>query len=84
MTASEKKICYRCGKERIVLKVSEEKMGNSVIETTEYVCIDKQCEATQKKDNRNQINRREQMEKRKKDLIITRRLAAQSKKDKDK
>lgn len=82
MKVSEKKICYRCGKERIVLKVWQEKMGNSVIETTEYVCIDKKCEAAQKKDNKNQINRRVQMEKRKKDLIINRRIAAQNKKNK--
>jgi len=37
--------CYRCGKERIVSKVWKEKVGNSIVETTEKVCPDKECQS---------------------------------------
>jgi hypothetical protein len=37
-------ICVRCGKQRIVLSVKEEKIGNSVISTTETVCPDPECQ----------------------------------------
>jgi len=36
--------CIRCGKERIVSKTSKEKMGNSVIITTQTVCPDPACQ----------------------------------------
>lgn len=73
MQEHNKNTCYRCGKERIISKVWKEKMGNSIIETTEFVCADKKCEATQKKEIRNQRNRRLQMEKRKKNSLRNQR-----------
>lgn len=79
MKKPEKKICCRCGKERIISKVWQEKVGNSVIETTEFICIDKKCEAEQKKEVRNQKNRRSQMEKRKKEFMEKRKIAAHNK-----
>jgi len=80
MQKPEKKTCYRCGKERVVSKTWKEKVGNSIVETTEYVCTDEKCEATQKKDLRNQKNKRLQMEKRKRDSLRDRKkLAAHNK-----
>lgn len=37
-------ICVRCGKPRIVLSVKEEKVGNSIITTTETICPDPECQ----------------------------------------
>jgi hypothetical protein len=37
-------VCVRCGKQRIVLSVKEEKIGNSIISTTETVCPDPDCQ----------------------------------------
>jgi hypothetical protein len=37
-------VCVRCGKPRIVLSVKEEKVGNSIITTTETICPDPECQ----------------------------------------
>ena len=37
-------VCVRCGKQRIVLSVKEEKVGNSTISTTETICPDPECQ----------------------------------------
>ncbi len=37
-------VCVRCGKQRIVLSVEEETIGNSVVVTTETVCPDPDCQ----------------------------------------
>jgi len=37
-------VCVRCGKQRIVLSVKEEKIGNSVISTMETICPDPECQ----------------------------------------
>jgi len=37
-------VCVRCGKQRIILSVAEEKIGNSVIITTEATCPDLDCQ----------------------------------------
>jgi hypothetical protein len=37
-------VCVRCGKQRIVLSVKEEKIGNSTISTTETICPDPECQ----------------------------------------
>lgn len=36
--------CLRCGKERIVFKVYEEKVGYSTVTTKEMVCPDNDCQ----------------------------------------
>ncbi|HKB88372.1 MAG TPA: hypothetical protein VKC53_01845 [Patescibacteria group bacterium] len=37
-------VCVRCGKARIVLSTNEEKIGNSIIVTTETICPDPDCQ----------------------------------------
>lgn len=43
--------CTRCGKERIVSKVWKEKIGTSVVITTEKVCPDAECQKIVLKEN---------------------------------
>ena len=44
MNIANTTICVRCGKQRIVLSVNEEKVGTSVITTTETICPDPECQ----------------------------------------
>jgi len=44
MDTNNTTVCVRCGKQRIVLSVKEEKIGNSVITTTETICPDPECQ----------------------------------------
>ena len=37
-------VCVRCGKQRVVLSVNEELVGNSTIITTETICPDPDCQ----------------------------------------
>jgi len=37
-------ICFRCGKQRIVLSTTNEKVGNSNIVTKETICPDPECQ----------------------------------------
>ncbi len=47
-------LCIRCGSQRIVLKTSKEKMGNSVITTVETVCPDAECQKKVDQENKRQ------------------------------
>lgn len=67
-----KNICYRCGKERIVVRVWVEKSENSTIENTETACPDKKCQEASERDITKQRNKRLQMEKRKRESIRNR------------
>ncbi len=49
-----KNLCSRCGKERIFVKTWEEKIGYSVITTTETACPDEECQKQVEKTNKNQ------------------------------
>jgi hypothetical protein len=49
-----KNLCSRCGTERIVVKVWEEKLGNSIIVNTETACPDKACQKEVEKENKKQ------------------------------
>ena len=44
MNTDNTSVCVRCGKQRIVLSVKEETIGNSVISTTETICPDPDCQ----------------------------------------
>lgn len=57
--------CTRCGKERIVVKTWREKIGYSVVTTTETACPDKECQKIVYKSNQDQKkqNRRLQVKK---------------------
>lgn len=46
--------CVRCGKERIVLKTWNEKMGESIIINTKTICPDPDCQRLVNKDNKKQ------------------------------
>ncbi len=71
-----KNICFRCGKERIVSKVYEERVGISTVVTTEMICPDKLCQAANDKDIRKQKNKRIEREERKKESLKARRRHA--------
>lgn len=65
MQKSYKNICYRCGRERIVLRVWVEKLENSTIENKETACPDKECQEATEQDITRQRNKRLLLEKRK-------------------
>jgi hypothetical protein len=44
MSKTNQSVCVRCGKARIVLSVSEETIGTSVVTTTMTVCPDPECQ----------------------------------------
>lgn len=75
MQQSYKNLCYRCGKERIITKKWKETIWNSVIENTESVCPDKECQATVERDMRKLKTKRLEMEKRKRESAKNRRGA---------
>ena len=66
--------CYRCGRERIVVKVWKEKVENSVIENTESVCPDKSCQEVVDQEIRRQRNKRFQTENKRKELLRNRKI----------
>ena len=68
-----KNVCYRCGKERVVTKIWKERMGNSIVENTETMCPDKECQKTINQDIRKQKTKRLQMEKRKEESLRKRK-----------
>ncbi|NMB83947.1 hypothetical protein GYA28_01525 [Candidatus Roizmanbacteria bacterium] len=74
-----KNICYRCGRERIVVKTWKEKIGGSTIENTETVCPDKECQKAMEQEIKKQKNKRLQMEKRKLESARSRKLAVHKK-----
>lgn len=49
--------CYRCGKERIFVRTWKDKVGNSVVTTTESACPDSECQKMVEKENKKQIDR---------------------------
>ncbi len=54
MNTIYKNPCVRCGKERIVLKTWEEKIGESIIINTKTICPDPECQRLVNKDNKKQ------------------------------
>lgn len=49
--------CIRCGTERIVSKTWKEKIGNSVIVTTETICPNPSCQKKVDSDNKKQSDK---------------------------
>lgn len=64
-----KTYCSRCGKETIVSKVWEEKIGNSVVTTTKKVCPDKNCQKINDAEIKKMVARRTKMDNRHKNMI---------------
>jgi len=79
MEKNHKNLCYRCGKERIVVKVWKEKIGNSTVENTETACPDKECQKAMDQDIAKQRNKRLQMEERKKESARNRKISVHKK-----
>jgi hypothetical protein len=44
--------CVRCGKERVVLRIWKERVYDSVVENTETICPDPECQKLVNKDNK--------------------------------
>ncbi len=44
--------CWRCGKERIFVRSWKEKIGSSVVTTTEMACPDSECQKMVEKANK--------------------------------
>lgn len=49
--------CWRCGKERVVVRSWKEKVGNSIITTTETACPDVECQKLVDKANKKNIDK---------------------------
>ncbi|OGK12628.1 hypothetical protein A3C98_00855 [Candidatus Roizmanbacteria bacterium RIFCSPHIGHO2_02_FULL_37_15] len=71
--------CYRCGRERIVVKVWKEKVENSVIENTESICPDKKCQEVVDQEIRRQRNKHLQAENKRKEMLRNRKIQLQIK-----
>ena len=71
--------CYRCGRERIVLRVWKEKVENSVIENTESVCPDKKCQEVVDQEIRRQRYKYMQTENKRKEMLRNRKIKIQIK-----
>lgn len=53
--------CTRCGSERIVAKTWEEKLGNSVIVSTQRICPNPECQKKVDSENKKQKDKHEAM-----------------------
>jgi uncharacterized protein YdbL (DUF1318 family) len=53
--------CIRCGKQRIVKKRWQEKVGNSNVTYTETVCPDSECQKKVDEDNQEREEKRQQL-----------------------
>jgi len=64
-----KTYCSRCGKETIVSKIWEEKIGNSIVTTTKKVCPDRNCQKLNDREIKKMRKRKIQMDDRRKNMI---------------
>lgn len=49
--------CSRCGRERVVSKIWEERVGESVIQNTEKICPNKDCQKEVERENKKQSDK---------------------------
>lgn len=49
--------CYRCGKERIFVRSWQEKIGYSVVTTTESACPDPECQKKVEDENKKRVDK---------------------------
>ncbi len=68
-----KNYCSRCGKERIISRVWKEKIGFSIVEVTERVCPDKECQKIIDNDLAKVKKKRLETEKKRQEMIKNRR-----------
>ncbi len=49
--------CIRCGKERVFVRLWEEKIYGSIVTTTENACPDQECQKIVEKESKNKIEK---------------------------
>lgn len=74
--------CIRCGKERIISKVWEEKIDDSVIINTEMVCPDPECQKKVDASNKMHKDKYAAIKQRSADRVENRKAIQKAKKDK--
>ena len=74
--------CIRCGKERVVSKVWEEKIDDSVIINTETVCPDPECQKKVNALNKKQQDKYAAIKERSAQRVVNRKALQKAKKDK--
>jgi hypothetical protein len=65
--------CYRCGKERVVVKTWKEDIGVSEVTVTQMICPDPECQKVVAKEIKAQADKARIMAKRREDKILGRR-----------
>lgn len=65
----------RCGKDRVVAKIWQEKMGNSTVITKEMVCPDEDCQKKVNADNKKQQDRYASLKLKNAQRLVARRAA---------
>ncbi len=68
-------LCMRCGKDRVVAKIWQEKMGNSTVITKEMVCPDEDCQKKVNADNKKQQDRYASLKLKNAQRLVARRAA---------
>lgn len=73
-------LCSRCGKARVFARSWEEKIGNSVVITTENVCPDPECQKMVEKENKKKIEKMKSNQLKRKNNLRNRRKVKSNKK----
>ena len=71
--------CTRCGKERVISKVWEEKIDSSVIVITETVCPDLECQKKVNTDNKKQRDKYTAIKLKSKQRVMNRKAVKDAK-----
>jgi hypothetical protein len=72
--------CSRCGTERVILRTWEEKIGASVVISTEMICPNRDCQKKVDKDNKADSDKRAAMKLRSEQRLHRRSTRPRSKK----
>ena len=72
--------CFRCGKERILLREYKENVGGSLIITREMICPDKECQKIVNQNNKKQNEKNALMRRRSEQRALGRKAASNARK----
>lgn len=75
MNTSFKNLCTRCGTERVVSKTWKEKIGQSIVITTENVCPNNQCQKKVDMENKRQHDKYAALKLRSEQRVVERKAA---------
>lgn len=78
MTNNYSNPCPRCGKERIVSKVYEEQIGQSIVTTREMVCPDKECQNKVNMDNKRREDKNALLKLKSEQRILAKKIARET------